>query len=205
MRIPRLDPLLGKHIRQRCRLCRGLATLSCRAIVDWYPRQQVNARSASRELDEPRGRHYRGARERHTGLDASSDGLLVISRADPRFDCVHLGRPSLRTRRVARALRHPLRFGNHILFQSMTALFASGRIIDLILLLVLMETGALVLFRLATGRGPRIGRLLPTLISGGLLLVALRAALVDARWESVALPLLGALIAHLVDLYARWR
>jgi hypothetical protein len=87
----------------------------------------------------------------------------------------------------------------------MTALFASGRIIDLILLLVLMETGALVLFRLATGRGPRIGRLLPTLISGGLLLVALRAALVDARWESVALPLLGALIAHLVDLYARWR
>jgi hypothetical protein len=87
----------------------------------------------------------------------------------------------------------------------MTALFATGRIIDLILLLVLMEAGALVLFRLVTGRGPSIGHLLPTLISGGLLLVAVRAALTDMRWELVALPLVGALIAHLVDLSARWR
>ncbi len=87
----------------------------------------------------------------------------------------------------------------------MTELYATGRIIDLILILVLLEAVALALFRRLTGRGPRIGDLLPTLVSGGLLLAAVRAALADSRWELVALPLFGALLAHLFDLYRQWR
>ena len=87
----------------------------------------------------------------------------------------------------------------------MTELFATGRIIDLILVLVLLEVAALTAFRGLTGRGPRLSDLLPMLVSGALLLVAVRAALGDAWWGLIALPLLGALIAHLFDLRQRWR
>lgn len=87
----------------------------------------------------------------------------------------------------------------------MADLFASGRIIDVILVLVLLETLALMLLHQLTGRGPRPRTILPTLTSGLLLMVALRAALADLRWEFIALPLALALGAHLTDLLLRWR
>lgn len=86
----------------------------------------------------------------------------------------------------------------------MSELFATGRILDLILILVLLEAPALLMIRRITGRGPRLGELLPTLISGALLLLAVRAALADVWWGLTALPLAGALVAHLVDLARRW-
>jgi hypothetical protein len=90
-------------------------------------------------------------------------------------------------------------------FELMNELFATGRVIDLILLLVVLEGLGLALLRRVTARGPLLRDILPTLISGGLLLVALRAAMADASWRLIAVPLLGALIAHLVDLSRRWR
>jgi F0F1-type ATP synthase assembly protein I len=85
----------------------------------------------------------------------------------------------------------------------MAELFASGRVIDLILGLVVVEVMVLALWRRRFGTGPDLGGLAANLASGGFLLLAVRAALVDAAWEWVALALLGSLLAHLADLYCR--
>ncbi len=79
----------------------------------------------------------------------------------------------------------------------MADLFASGRIVDAILLLTALEAGALLLLRRRD--------LLATLLAGAALLAALRLALAGAEWTWVALALLAALIAHLFDLARRWR
>ncbi|NEX18092.1 MAG: hypothetical protein C1943_16155 [Halochromatium sp.] len=87
----------------------------------------------------------------------------------------------------------------------MADLFHSGRIIDIIILLVVLEIAALLSLHRITGRGPKPQALLPTLASGLLLMLALRAAIADLRWEFIALPLTLALITHLTDLVQRWR
>ena len=69
----------------------------------------------------------------------------------------------------------------------MAELFASRRIIDLILGLVAVEAAALALWRRRFGSGPDISGLVANLASGGFLLLAVRAALVDASWQWVAL------------------
>jgi hypothetical protein len=84
-------------------------------------------------------------------------------------------------------------------------LFASGRIIDLILGLVVLEALLLYSFRRTTGRGPRLRSLLPTLASGALLLLAMRLTIAGLWWGLVALPLALALITHVWDLAGRWR
>jgi len=87
----------------------------------------------------------------------------------------------------------------------MSAWFASGRIVDLILLLTVVEAFALVLHHRATGRGVAPGDFLGNLVSGIFLLLALRAGLVGSWWGWISLCLLAALAAHLNDLRARWR
>jgi hypothetical protein len=84
-------------------------------------------------------------------------------------------------------------------------LFNNGRIIDLIILLVVIEMAALLLLHRRTGQGPRPKSILPTLASGLLLMLALRAAIAELRWEFIALPVTLALVTHLVDLRQRWR
>ena len=86
----------------------------------------------------------------------------------------------------------------------MAELFASGRIIDLILLLVAAEAGLLWLYA-RRGQGPAFVALAPTLASGALLLLALRAAIADTWWGWIALPLSLALVTHIIDLGQRWR
>ncbi|MCJ2053281.1 hypothetical protein [Methylobacterium sp. J-070] len=93
----------------------------------------------------------------------------------------------------------------------MAALFASGRIIDGILALVVLE--ALLLVWLCRRRRVVPGvfadlslpALLATLASGAALMLALRAALVGAPWSTVAACLLAGLVAHLADLGVRIR
>ena len=84
-------------------------------------------------------------------------------------------------------------------------LFASGRIADLILALVVIEAAALLLLYRATGRGIPARQLLPNLAAGATLVMALRSALLDQPWHVTALWLLLALIAHAADLFSRWR
>ena len=87
----------------------------------------------------------------------------------------------------------------------MSGLFASGRIVDLVLGLTVLEGLALMAYRRRTGRGPAPAPLLANLLAGICLLLAVRAALVDAWWGWLALCLAGSLVAHLADLGLRWR
>jgi hypothetical protein len=87
----------------------------------------------------------------------------------------------------------------------MAELFASGRLIDLILGLVLVEAAVLTVFHRRTGKGVAPRDLVGLLLAGGFLLLAVRAALVGAAWVWVGLWLTLALLAHLADLTMRWR
>lgn len=86
----------------------------------------------------------------------------------------------------------------------MSALFDNGHIIDLILALMIIEGVVLFLYHKCTGRGIPPCQLIGFLGSGVFLMLAVRAALVDAYWVWVWLPLLGAGLMHLWDLALRW-
>ncbi|NBB81864.1 MAG: hypothetical protein GVY28_00495 [Alphaproteobacteria bacterium] len=87
----------------------------------------------------------------------------------------------------------------------MTELFASGRIVEAILVLVVLEAVGLIALRRFRGLGPPLAPTLINLLSGAALLLALRAALVGSGWVWVALWLLAGLAAHLGDLALRWQ
>jgi len=86
----------------------------------------------------------------------------------------------------------------------MEELFASGRIIDVIVALMALEAFVLILLRKKTDRGPTRTEILVSLAAGLALLVALRIALVDGRWEMISAALAASLVAHLADLRLRW-
>lgn len=86
----------------------------------------------------------------------------------------------------------------------MADLFASGRIVDGIVILMLVELVALAAVRKKTQRGLSAPKLFMNLAAGVALLLSLRAALTDHPWQAVALWLFVALIAHVVDLRLRW-
>jgi hypothetical protein len=85
------------------------------------------------------------------------------------------------------------------------ALFASGRVVDLVIFLTICEGLLLVWLRRRTGRGLSFIDIAGNLAAGVCLMLALRAALVGDGWPAIALFLLLALIAHLADLRRRWR
>ncbi len=87
----------------------------------------------------------------------------------------------------------------------MAELFADGRLVDLILVIVAIEAIGLVIYWRTTGRGVSPGDLLPNLFAGAFLLLALRLSLGGAGWQLCCGSLAGAGIAHLVDLGRRWR
>ncbi len=86
----------------------------------------------------------------------------------------------------------------------MSALFASGRIVDVILGLIAAEFVALTLWHRRTGRGVGVADLASALPAGVCLMLAVRAALVGAWWGWVALCLAAAGLAHVADLRRRW-
>ena len=78
------------------------------------------------------------------------------------------------------------------------------RLLDAILVAVLLEAAALRWWFARTGRGPAPRQWLPPLCAGACLMVALRAALADAHTAWIAAALLGAGVAHGLDLARRW-
>jgi len=84
-------------------------------------------------------------------------------------------------------------------------LFASGRIVDLIIGFMLLELMLLIIVRRKTGRGIGTLDLLISLAAGFSLLMALRASLLQGSWMTMAAWLLLALCAHVADLARRWR
>lgn len=84
----------------------------------------------------------------------------------------------------------------------LTDMIGSGRMIDVILALVVLEAAALLVWRRAKGP-PYLRDLAANLVAGAMLLLALRAALTDAGAAAVALWLFLALLAHIADLVQR--
>jgi len=83
--------------------------------------------------------------------------------------------------------------------------FSSGRLIDGILALVLLEVTVLTVVWRRTRRGLPLADLLPNVLAGALLLLALRLSLGGAGWIPCSVALAAAGAAHLVDLRRRWR
>jgi hypothetical protein len=87
----------------------------------------------------------------------------------------------------------------------MADLFASGRLVDFILVAVVLEASALLLYWARARRGIAPLDLLPNLCAGAFLLLALRATLAGSGWTIASLCLSAAGLAHLTDVYRRWR
>jgi hypothetical protein len=87
----------------------------------------------------------------------------------------------------------------------MTEFFVTGRAIDLILAMVVMEGAGLVAYRWKTGRGIASLDVVANLLAGASLMLALRCALAGAGWRWIALWMSAALLAHIADLWRRWR
>lgn len=87
----------------------------------------------------------------------------------------------------------------------MAELFVNGRFVDLILVLVVIEAVILVLYWQSRQRGIPPIDLLPSLLAGAFLLLALRLTLGDAPWQPCCGSLAAAGLSHLVDLRRRWR
>lgn len=87
----------------------------------------------------------------------------------------------------------------------MAELFASGRFIDLILAVVVTEAAGLAFYWRSAKRGIAPADLLPNLCAGGFLLLALRLSLGGAGWQSCCGSLAAAGVAHLIDVFRRWR
>jgi hypothetical protein len=78
-------------------------------------------------------------------------------------------------------------------------------LVDLVLALVAVEALGLYVVLRWTGRGPSYTALLANLAAGVALVCAVRAALVGASYAMIAGILALSLVAHLTDLWLRWR
>jgi hypothetical protein len=85
----------------------------------------------------------------------------------------------------------------------MAELFGTGRIVGLILAFVAMEAVVLLVYHRRTGRGVPPADLVPNLLAGVCLLLALGGALSGAWWGWIAAALAASLAAHLADLRRR--
>lgn len=83
------------------------------------------------------------------------------------------------------------------------ALFDSGRVVDLILLIVVLE--AVVLSVVWRRAGRRRFALLANLSAGAFLLLALRGVMMNTSYLLPAAALCAAGCAHVIDLALRWR
>ncbi|NJS15070.1 MAG: hypothetical protein HC788_11220 [Sphingopyxis sp.] len=79
----------------------------------------------------------------------------------------------------------------------MEEFFSSGRAVDIVLAVLLVEALWLKL------RGNRLADILPALLPAVLMMIALRAALTGLAWPFVSVPLALAFPVHLYDLHRR--
>ena len=83
--------------------------------------------------------------------------------------------------------------------------FASGHLVDAILLLVVGEVVVLTWLWQRTQRGVAPVDLIPNVLAGAFLLLTLRLALGNAGWIYCGASLAAAGLAHVIDLRRRWR
>jgi hypothetical protein len=78
-------------------------------------------------------------------------------------------------------------------------------LIDLVIVMTVLEAGALALYHQRTGKGLAPSEFVPTLAAGLALMLAVRAGVSGAGWAWVAAGLSAAGLAHLADVRRRWR
>ena len=81
----------------------------------------------------------------------------------------------------------------------------SGRIVDLMLLVVAIEICVLLAYRVRTGRGLSLPAVIFNIGAGGSLMVALKLKFAGAEWLWIAGALVAALVLHVSALAYRWR
>ena len=86
----------------------------------------------------------------------------------------------------------------------MQEIIETGRIVDVMVIFVVLEVAALLLYRAVTGRGIPPVALLLNIGAGGSLMLALGATLKNYGWQTIALLLIAALCFHVADLWQRW-
>ena len=84
-------------------------------------------------------------------------------------------------------------------------LIGSGRIVDIMVLFVIIEVIALVLYWWRTGKGVPTVPLLANIGAGGSLMLALGATLKGMSAMTIAVCLIASLIFHMTDLAIRWQ
>lgn len=84
-------------------------------------------------------------------------------------------------------------------------LILSGRIIDIMLVFLAIETLVLVWRHVKTGRGPTTAAIITNAGAGGSLMLALKAVLTGAAWQLLAAALVASLFFHTTDVLMRWR
>jgi xanthine/uracil permease len=82
-------------------------------------------------------------------------------------------------------------------------LFATGRIVDWIVLILAFEWASILVAQRVLKRSLGSLALLVGLCAGLALLLALRESLLGARWQAVAAWLAAAFVAHILDLRIR--
>jgi hypothetical protein len=87
----------------------------------------------------------------------------------------------------------------------MSEAFASGHVIDAILVLMVIEGLVLGVVYARTNRGVPPSQLVYALGAGAALMLALRSALTSSRWEPISACLIAGLVIHLLDLRSRWK
>ncbi len=88
---------------------------------------------------------------------------------------------------------------------SLPEFLAGTHLPDIALGALVAEGVVLVLYHRRSGRGLPVMDLLSVLLPGAFLLLALRSALVGNAGAQVSLLLVAALLAHIADLWRRWR
>ena len=86
----------------------------------------------------------------------------------------------------------------------MTGFFGSAHLVDLILAIVAAEMLAIALYWQRSRRGIAPRQLLPNLLAGAFLLLALRLALSGCSWPWYAACLAASGVANVADLRQRW-
>jgi len=80
----------------------------------------------------------------------------------------------------------------------MSALFANGRAVDIVLVVMLVEAAILIVRRRAAA-----ATIVLAFLPGALILLGVRAALTGAGWQWVALALAASFPVHLLDVRRR--
>ena len=87
----------------------------------------------------------------------------------------------------------------------MTDFFGSAHLVDLILAIVAAELLTIALYWRLSRRGIAPRQLLPNVLAGAFLLLALRLVLSGYSWPWYAACLIASGIANVADLRQRWR